>query len=405
MFSMWSFFGLTLWIDIGTHVFKRKKNRKIDPYNPVREVSVLIPIHKEPIGYIKQTIDALYYDRYPLKNVIICGDKMSANGRDIVKRMMGEYNNLIYLESPHQSKAKKINYAVNELKDALGEFVYLRDCRVYGYYDCIEKMVSYFSDDNVAAVTSYGRVNTPKNFLSRCFFYGKSWVNDMGRFRKNAQEKRKAIFVICGASTLFRTEVIRKVPIPGRTKTEDAHYTWILQRKGYEIRVADDATVAAPEVDGETLFDGIKAQIKQSYRWSVGTTQTMYVEGRGLFKNKRLAYTTIVPGFFEAVSYAVPLVLIPLLLYIIPFYAMGFLIGDTIFSLLATLIIMPKKFGKTVLHYPQIMFFKYINALVFFAALSVVTTQAVTGKSDKWSNEWISPDTGAIGMSSIGNEM
>ena len=68
-------------------------------------------------------------------------------------------------------------------------------------------------------------------------------------------------------------------------------------------------------------------------------------------------------------------------------------IGDTVFSLLGTLIILPKKFIKTLIHYPEIIFFKYLNALVFVFALTAVTYQAAANKTSSWANEWIPPKT------------
>lgn len=391
-FSIWAFFGLTLWIDIISHLIFWKKDKRVDPYSPIRDVSVIIPVHKEPASYIKETINELYKDRYPLYSVIICGDSESAEAEEIILKMSNIFSNLYYYKCLNKSKAKKINSAVRSLPDLVGEFVYIRDCRVKGEIDCIEKMVSYFNENDVAAVTSYGRVSIPKNALSRAYHYGKAWINEIGRFRKNAQDKRKAVFVICGASTMFRAQILMQIPIPSGSKTEDTYYTWVLQRKGYKIRVADDAIVSAPEVDGPSL-EGIKSQLKQSFRWSCGAIQCLYREGTDIFKNKNLAYTTIIPGFVEAVMYTIPLVLIPFLFFISPKYALGFFIGDSFFSLLGTLIIIPKKFLKTIIHYPEIILFKYLNALVFITALFKVSSEAITDKTYKWTNEWVPPKT------------
>jgi hypothetical protein len=71
----------------------------------------------------------------------------------------------------------------------------------------------------------------------------------------------------------------------------------------------------------------------------------------------------------------------------------GFLIGDAFFSLLGTLIIIPKKFLKTLIHYPEIFFFKYVNGAVFLFALTKVTSQAMTNSTKNWTNEWIPPKT------------
>ena len=391
-FSIWAFFGLTLWIDIITHIIYPRKERTIDPYNPIKKVSVIIPVHKEPQNYIEDTIRSLYKERYPIFNAIIVGDSESESAKPAVKKFSAKYKNLFYLECPDRSKAKKINYTLKKYYRNLGEFVYIRDCRVKGEVDCIEKIISYFNAKDIAAVTSYGRVNVPQNSLSRAYFYGKAWINEIGRFGKNAQEKRKALFVVCGASTIYRKSVLAKIPMPYGSKTEDTYYTWILQKKGYRIRVADDAMVSAPEVDGEGLI-GIKNQLQQSYRWSSGTMQCLYREGSDIFKHKSLALTTIFPGFLEALMYAIPLVLLPLLFFIYPYYALGFLLGDTAFSLFGTLIILPKKFFKTLIHYPEIVFFKYLNAIVFIFALTATTYQAITKKTYKWTNEWTPPPT------------
>ena len=388
-FSIWTIFGLTLWIDLITHIIFLKKEARIDPYNPIRQVSVIIPITKEPEEKIEQTVVNAYSESYPLKSVILCGDSKS-DVRELVKKMNARYENFVYIDSPYKSKARKINFIVRNFKEILGEFIYVRDCGLKAEGNCTEKMLSYFNEKDVAAVTSYGRVSIPKNFLSRSYYYGKSWINEIGRFRKNAQEKRKAVFVICGASTMFKTEILQRYPIPSISKTEDTHYTWLLQRKGFKIRVADDAIASALEMDGVGI-EGIKKQIKQSYRWSSGTIQCLYREGKGIFENKRLAYTTIIPGFLESVTYSIPLLLLPFLFFLIPNYAIGFLIGDTVFSLVGTLFIIPKKFFKTFIHYPQIIFFKYLNSAVFIAAVFMVTFQAIAGKTEAWSNEWISP--------------
>ena len=390
-FSIWAFFGLTLWIDVLTHAIYTEKNVRVNPYNPVKSVTVIIPIHKEE-KYIEKTIKSIYEEGYPVKNIIVCGDYYSEKTKDVVVSLMEKYKNLCYLESVHVSKARKINYTVKRLGEIIGDFVYVRDARVVGEKNSIGKMISYFNDEKVAAVTSYGRLSKPNNILSKAYFYGKSWINEIGRFRKNAQEKRSAVFVICGASTIYRKSILEKFHIPYRSKTEDTYYTWKLQSKGYKIRVADDVTVSAPDVDGEKT-EGIKGQLKQAYRWSCGTIQCLYLEGRGLLKNKKLAYTTVIPGLLESVMYSIPLVLLPLLFFISPVFALAFLIGDTVFSLLGTLIIIPKKFVKTVVHYPQIMFFKYANSLVFLSALFTITGQAITGKTGKWTNSWLPPKT------------
>jgi cellulose synthase/poly-beta-1,6-N-acetylglucosamine synthase-like glycosyltransferase len=386
--SFWTFFGITLFIDVFTLVFFYfKKDKTNGKFSLDRTISVLIPIHKEESSAVIETIESIYSEHITCERVIICGDSdTSKETKSIIRRIEKDYSNLSYVESPHKSKAMKINFIANSFLD-LGNFLYIRDCRVRGEKDAILKMLSKFTNKNIAAVTSHGWLHKPKNFLAKAYFFGKEWINEIGRFRKIAQEKRKAIFVICGASTIFRLDILRKIPVPATTKTEDTHYTWVLQLNGYEIKVANDAIVSAPDVDGEK-FSGIKNQIKQVARWYSGTIQCLYREGKNLPKNKMLLYSTITPGTIEALMYTIPLVFLPLLFFININLAVGFLIGDAVFSLASTLIIMPRKMIKTIVHYPEIFFFKYLNACVFLYAIISVSLQKFTGRTDRWSNEW-----------------
>jgi cellulose synthase/poly-beta-1,6-N-acetylglucosamine synthase-like glycosyltransferase len=391
-FSIWTFFGLTLWIDLASLIFySGRKDKRVNPYKPLKSLSVIIPAFREE-EHIADTIKSIYAENFPVKNVVVCGDAYSSDMGLIVDKLAAKYPGLMYLVCPKASKAEKINYAIGNMRNILGDFIYVRDARVFGKKDTMERMMSCFTSSKVAAVTSYGRLSAPKNFLSRAYYYGKSWINEIGRFRKGAQEKRRAMFVICGASTIYRKAVLESFPLVPKSKTEDTYYTWLLQRKGFELRVADDAVVSAPEVDGKG-FSGLKAQLKQAYRWSSGTMQCFYLESEVMEKNKRLFLTTVLPGFLEATMYSIALILSPLVLMLSLEVGMGFIIGDTVFSLIGTAILLPKKFFKTLVHYPEIFFFKYLNSIVYLAALMHTTGEALHANPN-WKNEWIPPQTG-----------
>lgn len=376
-FSLWSVFGLTLFIDLFTLSLFYFKDKKVDNIN--REVSVMIPVHNETEKEVDRTINALFEESYKLKNIFVVYDKQSK-----IKKLNNE--KIIYVDSPYSSKAKKINYIAKHYD--VGEILYVRDCRVKGTKNCIKKMVKYFSDEKIAAVTSYGRVTIPKSSFSRLYYYGKDWINEIGRFRKKAQELRNSLFVVCGASTMYRTSVLKEYPIPALTKTEDTHYTWDLQLKGYKVAVADDARVTAPDVDGENVL-GLKNQLKQSYRWSSGTIQCLYTEGKNFGKNKALSLSTIVPGYIEALMYSIPLVLLPIIFLLNFHLGLGFILGDTFFSLLSTAILLPNKFTKTLKHYPEILIYKYLNSAVFLYSVITTSFEKVLSKN-KWENEWVS---------------
>lgn len=388
--TFWTFFGISIWIDMLTafiFLFIRKKKKQI--LNPKKKISVMIPVHTESTKDIKNTVRHIYNENYPLVKCIICGDSDTKNVEELVRHIKVRfgYKNLEYIESPDKSKAKKMNFIVEHYGNALGEFIHVRDCNVISEDKAIKDMLSHFTDKNIAAVTSYGYVHKPKNFLGRSYHYGKEWINQIGRFRKNQQEKRSAVFVVCGASTTYRVNVIREIPVPSITKTEDTHYTWLLQIHGYKLGIAKKTKISSPDVDGK-WHKGLYNQIRQGYRWSCGTIQCFYIERKNLNKNKKLLYTTIIPGSIEATTYSVALILLPFFAFYAPTFFWGFIIGDTFFSLLGTIIFIPKRLLHTIFHYPQIMFYKYISATIFITALLVVSFQRITKKHHKWSNEW-----------------
>lgn len=388
--TFWTFFGISIWIDIITafvFIFVRKKTYFDD--GEIKEVSVLIPVHTESNEIVRETIKSLYEEGYNFKYCIVCGDSYSNGMERLIEKMKKKYPNLIYVDSPECSKAKKINYVIDKYYDEIGDFLYVRDSNVRSKDNVIEDLLSEFKEDKIAAVTSYGYVKKPSNFLGRSYHYGKEWINTIGRFRKNQQEKRDAIFVVCGASTIYRKEVLKEIPVPHITKTEDTHYTWLLQINGYKIRVAKKTEVYSPDVDGK-IFSGLRNQIRQTYRWSSGIIQSFYFERSKLNKNKKLLYTTIIPGSIEAITYSVALALLPYFAFYHISFFWGFIIGDTVFSLLATIIFAPRRFLHTVLHYPQIVFYKYVSSLIFLTALIKVTYEKISKKEHRWSNEWTS---------------
>ena len=386
--TFWTIFGVSIWIDLLTAlIFLFIKKKKKSQKNINKPVTVMIPVHRESLKDIEKTIISIYKEDFKLKNCIICGDSDSENIKSLVKKLSQKYKNLVYIESSEKSKARKINYIVRSKKEFLCEFLYVRDCNVQSNDNSIKDLLINFNDNKIAAVTSNGYVEPPKNFLGRSYHYGKEWINKLGWFRKLQQEKRQAVFVVCGASTLYRTSVLRKIPIPDTTKTEDTHYTWKLQIEGYKIAIAKETKIFSPDVEGK-YFKGLFKQIRQSYRWSSGTVQCLYIERKNLSKNKKLLYTTIIPGAIEALTYSIALVLLPLIFFISPTFFWGFIIGDTFFSLLGTILFTPKRLLHTIFHYPQIMFYKYINASIFLTALITVTFQRIFYKNTRWSNEW-----------------
>ncbi|MBS3114453.1 glycosyltransferase family 2 protein [Candidatus Woesearchaeota archaeon] len=361
---------------------------------PKKDVTVVISAHGEEKTIEKIVLD-VFKQTYPIKNIYISDSNIDNTSR-IINKLSKEFPNVYYWSKDGViGKAEKINCLVRDTNVDLGYYVYLKDSSTKLAPDVLEKLVSGFTDENVAAVTSFGFVTPPDNYLAKYFHYGKEWVNKLGKFRKTAQQYRRAMFVVCGASFMVRSDILKNIEIPIGTKTEDTAYTWRLQEEGYKVGVVQDAVVSAEDVTT------LESQLKQSFRWHTGTWQNLYLHKKDLFgphsKAKALAYSTILPGFIESTLYTATFVSLPIIYYFSPDFVEYFLIGDTALSFASPLISMPlggnpeetpKEFFKTLRHYHQITAYKAMSSALWLSSGVKVAYDILSGKSEKWTDTW-----------------
>ena len=365
-----------------------------------KEISVIISSHGQK-DLIEDSVRSIFRQNYPIKNVYVSDsniddtEKIVEHLEDVMRRLKKEFPQIHYWSKPGiTSKADKINALIRDPDVDLGDYVYLVDSGLKMHPNAIEKLVEGFTEENIAAVTSYGFVTPSGNYLSKYFHYGKEWVNRLGKFRKTAQTYRRGVFVVCGASFMVKLNILKKIKMSIGTKTEDTAYTWQLQEEGYKIGFAPDAIVSSDDMPT------LKAQFKQSYRWYTGTAQVIYLH-RKIFginsKAKSLAYLSVLPGLMESVMYTIAIVLLPVMWYFAPIYVIYFLIGDTILSFISPLIApllsgepeqIPREFFYTLRHYHQITAYKILASILFLGSVLKVNFDIITGKQKKWVNKW-----------------
>ena len=407
------FLPITMSIDVGTlgYAFIKKKisgiKNKLPVLNadsldelllntPVKEITVVINAHGES-DTLEKSIRDVFNQSYPIKNVYI-SDSDIDDSKEVIEGLKSEFFNLNYWSKERVvAKADKINHLVRDPNVDLGDFVYLKDSNAKMQPGLLENLVAGFEDDNVAAMTSFGFVTPPDDNLANYFHYGKEWINRLGKFRKNAQQIRRAMYVVCGASFMVRSDILKDIPIPLGTQTEDTAYTWELHEQGYKVGAAQNAEVIAEDVST------LRAQLKQSFRWYTGSWQNLWLHKKALYgpksKGKALAYSTILPGFIESTLYTATVVSLPALYAISPDIGNGFLIGDTALSLASPLISMPlngearkapREFLNTLTHYHQITAFKVLASSLWIGSGAKVAYDIISGKSKNWSGTWTS---------------
>jgi cellulose synthase/poly-beta-1,6-N-acetylglucosamine synthase-like glycosyltransferase len=359
-------------------------------YTPT--VSVIVPAYNEEDS-IERTVRSLCNQTLRPKSIIVIDDCSTDKTPEVCLRLLSELRNngFIYVRREKNSgKASNVNYIVEHFAAELGEITVINDSDTLPDKKCIEILARNFTSDNIAAVTPFGYTTAPKNWLARALHYGMSWNNMIFKFRKKAQSLRGGVAVVCGACTAYRTNVLRSLPIPERTKTEDTDYTWLLQENKYKVVYDEDA------VAHSTDLATAKGLVRQWLRWYSGSLQSLFVHGRQIFKARILCWTMVLPSLIESLPYAFAVCSLPIIIVVnltrpdgaIPFFGMtyvgGFLIADFLFTTIPTIFISPKYLRRL----PEIYLYKYVSCTLAVYVYFRVTYELITRQQNKWGNTW-----------------
>ena len=162
------------------------------------------------------------------------------------------------LKKKNGGAASAKNYGI---KYARGEIVTTLDADSFVCRDALKKMLGYFDDNDIYAVTAALTVHDPKGF----------WQNvqlieyTLGIFLRKVFSLADAIHVIPGPFSLYRKKLFDKIGyFEENNITEDTEIAMRTQSYGYKIKNCMSANVytIAP--------DNFKALMKQRIRWYYG---------------------------------------------------------------------------------------------------------------------------------------
>jgi len=370
--------SLTLGIDFASFIY-----RKLNPIPENEEtknlsVSVIIPAHNEGKN-IDAVVDAVYAQTLKPKNVMIVNDNSSDNTHERCLDIYSKYNNLFYIRNQiNAGKAMSINYLVKKHYNELGDIVYINDGDLLPDPKCLEELVKGFYDDDVAAVTGFPTLIASGSFMSRQLTYGKEWQIKVLSFRKVGQAARNAMYVLCGAVTGYKKDVLVKYPIPTRTQTEDLDYTWVLLEKGYKLGFQEKATCVSYDVNG------LKNHWKQTRRWHRGAWQAIYSHAGQLSNAKSLLYTTLIPFWAEAALFTAKTAALPMIYNYSPYIVGGLLAAEVAVNVGITLARDPKylKYMPAAILYTGVCLASYLTSGI------QTTYEKLTHQENKWNNQW-----------------
>ncbi len=271
-----SLYFLSLFIVV--YLKNRKKLFEVPKITKEYSVSILIPAYneKEAIG---PTIEAVFNSNYKnLVEVIAINDESTDNTLKIMQSLKKKYPKLKILNKKNSGKADSLNQAI---KIAKGEIVGVVDSDSFPRKDSISKMIGFFDDEKVGAVTIPVLVRNPKTFFEKI----QAIEYAMIALTRKLLEKLNAIYVTPGPLALYRKSILKEVGGFDKDNiTEDIELTWNLTSKGYERKMCLDTSVTT------VVPKSFRAWWKQRKRWAVGGFQTIWKYREYFFKKGILGF-------------------------------------------------------------------------------------------------------------------
>jgi len=279
LFFFGIFFMMIFLILHKRNLFRLYASPKIKRY---RSITFLVPAYNEEDS-LENTIDAIVKLDYPedKKEVIIINDGSKDKTAEIGRRLEKKYDYVKLFDKKNSGKADSLNQA---LKIAKGELVAVVDADSYPKRDSLKKMIGYFEEENVTAVTSRVLVKNKENWLCRFQVMDYSII----AWTRKLLDFVDSVYVTNGPLSIY----VKKVAIDlggfdPNNLTEDIEITWHMLSKGYQTRMGYSAIVYT------TVPEGLNIWIKQRVRWNLGGLQTVQKYWKSMFKKNAFGYFVI----------------------------------------------------------------------------------------------------------------
>jgi cellulose synthase/poly-beta-1,6-N-acetylglucosamine synthase-like glycosyltransferase len=248
-------------------------------------VSIVVPAFNEE-KTIKDTVEQILKSDYLyLKEVIVVDDGSSDDTYKIAKKLEKKYEKVrVYTKKNEGSKAGALNFG---LKKVNSEIFGVVDADSYPLKDSIKKMVGFFDDKKVGAVTCIFVPRNNKKFIEKI----QAIEYNVIAFTRKLLDYVDAIYVTPGPLALYRREALEKIGgFDTNNMTEDIEATWHLAYEGYQRRMclATKATTTVP--------NKLKAWYRQRRRWNIGGLQCISKYKKCLGKKEMLGFF-ILPFF------------------------------------------------------------------------------------------------------------
>jgi len=352
VFLIYSF--ISIYFTIGftmIYIPHRKEFAKYPKLTKEYSLSMVVPCFNEEktIGETIQTLLDLDYKN--LKKIIVVDDCSTDGSYKIMKQFAKKYSRVIAVQTPKNTgnAAGAKNYGSKFVKTELIGFT---DADSFPKRDSVKKMVGFFDNNLVGAVTASVLVKRRENILEAL----QAIEYKVIAFTRKLMGIIEAIYVTPGPLALYRKSAFDKIGgFDEKNMTEDIELTWAMVANGYKVEMSLPSEVysVAPRT--------VVGWFKQRLRWNLGGIQTMRKYLRYFFKKGMLG-SFILPFFLF--TWAIAIFGIFILLYRI---IRGFFVRylSTVYSIQAE---------TAILRFSEINLVP--NVLVFFGILTLILSSA-----------------------------
>ncbi|MEK6923779.1 MAG: glycosyltransferase [Candidatus Micrarchaeota archaeon] len=235
-------------------------NRRLALPRRLPLVSIIIPAFNEEES-IEATIESALAADYPRKQIIVVDDG-STDGTLRIARRFARCGVLV-LHQPNRGKGAALNLGLGH---ARGELVATLDSDSFLEKDSLRKMLPFFSNPRVGAVTSVMKVHEPRTPLQRL----QRLEYLVTVFNRRLLSFINAINVTPGPLSMFRRKVFDKVGrYDERNILEDQEMALRIQAADYEIASSMDAVVYT------RVPSTLQQLTRQRVRWHRGGIRNM----------------------------------------------------------------------------------------------------------------------------------
>ena len=249
------------------------------------DISVVIPAYNKE-SCILDTINAVKNIDYPKDRIeiIVVDDGSRDKTAEIARKIEG----IRFFEKGYNSgKADTVNFGV---KNAKGEIIAVIDADSYPEKDSFKKMIGYFDEPGVGAVTASCFVKNTGKLIEKLQAIEYLLI----AFGRKILDFVDSVYVTPGSLSMYRKKLL--VEVGGFDKnniTEDIEIAWKILKNKYKNRMCLSAKVYTD------VPDTLKKWWRQRLRWNIGGFQTVHKYRDSFFKKSLNMFGLFVlPRFF-----------------------------------------------------------------------------------------------------------